>query len=136
MGENHHEKLGLERISCAGQFAIPDMADTSPDPACNYSDSRTSQSNHADRTPDSSYPLISTTSFSSSSRISLCHVHKSTIIAEQNVKSSLSISPCHDDELTPSTEYTERTAYTNYIISEVQHSPKIVRLPFILMIRS
>jgi len=31
-GENHHEKLGLEIISCASQFTIPDTTGTSPDP--------------------------------------------------------------------------------------------------------
>jgi len=39
-GGNHHEKLGLKRISCATQFTIPDMTGTPPDPACNYTDTR------------------------------------------------------------------------------------------------
>jgi hypothetical protein len=52
-------------------------------------------------------PLVSSTSSSSSSPISLFLVHNFTIIAEHKVKSSLSISPCHDHELTPSTAYTE-----------------------------
>jgi len=60
-------------------------------------------------------------------------IHNSTIIAEYNVKSSLSISPCHDHELIPSTAYTEysihrvqhtpSTAYTEYSIHRVQHTP-------------
>jgi len=62
--------------------------------------------------------------------ISLFLVHNSTIIAEHEVKSSLSISPCHDHELTTS------TAYTEYSIHRVQHTPKIVRLACILMIMS
>jgi len=79
------------------------MAGTSPDLACNYTDTRSSQSNQASRTPDWSYPLVFSTLFSSSSPISLFLVRNSTIIAEHKVKSSLSISPYHDHELTPST---------------------------------
>jgi len=48
---------------------------------------------------------------------SLFLVHNCTIITEHNVKSSLPISPCHDHELTPS------TAYTEYSIHRVQHTP-------------
>jgi hypothetical protein len=44
---------------------------------------------------------------------SLFLVLNSTIIAEHNVKSSLSISPCHDHELTPSSAYTYSTASTH-----------------------
>ena len=51
-GENHHEKLGLKRISCAGLFTIPDTAGTSPDPAGNKTDTRSSKPNQASRTPD------------------------------------------------------------------------------------
>jgi len=116
-GGNHREKLGLKRISCASQFTIPDTAGMSPDPACDYTDTRFSQPNQASRTPDFSFPLVSFTSFSSSSPISLFLVHNSTVIAEHKVKSSLSISPCHDHELTPS------TAYTEYSIHRVQHTP-------------
>jgi hypothetical protein len=64
-----------------------------------------------------SYPLVSSTSFSSSSPISLFLVHNSAIIAEHKVKSSRSISPCHDHELAPS------IAYTKYSIHRVQHTP-------------
>jgi len=145
-GGNNHEKLGLKRISCASQYTIPDMAGTRPDPAGNNTDTRSSQPNQACCTPDFSYPLVSSTSFSSSSPISLILVHNSTIIAEHKVKSSLSISPCHDHELTPSTAYTEysihrvqhtpSTAYSEYSIHRVQHPPKIVGRPFILMIKS
>jgi len=130
-GGNDHEKLGLKRISCASQFTIPDTAGTRPDPACNYTDTRSFQPNQecnytdtrssqptqASRTPDFSNPLVSSTSFSSSSPISPFLVHNSTIIAEPKVKSSLSISPCHHHELTPS------TANTKYSIHRVQHTP-------------
>ena len=122
-------RLGLKIISCASQFTIPDTAGTSPDPACNYTDTRSSQPNPASRTPDYSYPLISSTSFSSSP-ISLFLVHNSTIIAEHKVKSSLSISPCHDHGLTPS------KAYTEHCIQRVLHHRKIFSLPFILTIAS
>jgi len=104
---NDHDKLGLKRISCARQFTIPDTAGISPDPACDYTDTRSSQPNQASHTLDFSYLLVSCTSFSSSSPICLFLVHNSTIIAEHKVKSSLSISPCHDHEFTLSTAYTE-----------------------------
>jgi len=106
-GTNHHEKLGLKRIPCASQFTIPDMAGMNPDPACNDIDTRSSHPSQASRTPDFSYPLVSSTSFSSSSPISLFVIHISTIIAEHKVQSSLSISPWHDHELTPSTASTQ-----------------------------
>ena len=111
-GTNLDEKLVLKRISCASQYTIPDTAGMSSDPACNNTDTRSSQPIQASRTPYISYPLLSFTSFSSSSPISLFLIHNSTIIAEHKVKSSLSISPCHDHELTPSTR-----------IHRVQHTP-------------
>jgi len=130
---NHQERLGLKIISCASQFIICDTAGTSPDTTCNYIDTRLSQPNAARCTPDYSYPLISSPSFSSSSPISPFLVRNSTIIAEHKVKSSLSISPCHDHELAPSIAYTEysihrvqhtpSTAYTEYSIHRVQHTP-------------
>jgi len=115
-GTNHHEKLGLKRISCASQFTIPDTAGSNPDPACNNTDTRSSQPNQASRTPDFSYPLVSSTLFSSSSPISLFLIHISTIITEHKVKSSLSISPWHDHELTPSTAYTEYSIHPRLIV--------------------
>jgi len=127
---NPHEKLGFERISYASQFSICDTAGPSPDQMCNHTDTRSSQPNQASCTPDFSYPLVLSTSFSSASPTSLFLVHNSTIIAEHNVKSSLSISPCHDHELTPSTSYTE------YSLHRIPHTPKIACLPFIPMITS
>ena len=115
-GGNHHEKLGLKRISCASQLTITDTAGKSPDSACNYTDTRSYQPNQASRTPDFSYPLVSSTSFSSSSPISLFLVHNSTIIAEHKVKSSLSISPCHDHELAPSIAYTEYSIHPRLFV--------------------
>jgi hypothetical protein len=58
---NPHEKQGLMRISCAIQLTISDTAGAIPDPACNYTDTMSSQSNQASSTPDFSYPLISST---------------------------------------------------------------------------
>ena len=92
-------------------------AGMSPDRACNYTDTRSSEPNQASHTRDFSYPLVSSASFSSSSPMSLFLAHNSTIIAEHNVKSSLSISQCHDHELTPS------TASTEYSIHREQHTP-------------
>jgi hypothetical protein len=116
-GGNHHEKLGLKKISCASQFTIPDTAGTTPDLACNYTNTRSSQPNQANYTRDFSYPLVSSTSFSSSSPISLFLFHNSTIIAEHKVKLSLSISPSQDHKSSPS------IAYTEYSIHRVQHTP-------------
>jgi len=110
-------ETGTKRIFCASQFTIPDTAGTSPDLPCNYTNTRSSHPNWASCTPDFSYALISCTSFSSSSAISLFLVHYSTIIAERNVKSYLSISPCNDPELTPC------TVYTKYNIHWLQRTP-------------
>jgi hypothetical protein len=116
-GGNHHEKLGFKRIPCASQLTIPDTAGKSPNSACNYTDKKSFEPNQASRTRDFSYPLVSSTSFSSSSPISLFLLHNCTIIAEHIVKSSLSISPCRDHEFAPS------IAYTEYSIHQVQHTP-------------
>jgi len=72
-------------------------------------------------------------SFVPSPLISFFLVLNSTITWEHNVQSSLSISPGHEQEITPSTAYTEysihrvqhtpSTAYTEYSIYRVQHTP-------------
>jgi len=129
-GGNHDEKQGPKRIACASHLTIPDMAGIRPDPVSNYTDTRSSQPNQASRTPDFSYPLVSSILFSSSSPIFLFFVQNSTIIAEHKVKSSLSTSPNHDHELSMS------KAYTEYSIHAVQHPPKIVCLRFIHMMSS
>jgi len=115
-GGNHHEKRGLKIISCASQFTIPDTAGKSPDLACNYTDTRSSKPNLAGRTPDYSYQLVSSPSFSSSSPISLFLVDNPTIIAEHNVQSSLSISQYHDHELAPSKAYTEYSIHPRLFV--------------------
>jgi len=122
-GGNHHEKLGLNRISCVSSLTIPDMAGTSPDLAGNTIDTRSCKPNQASRTPDFLGPLVSSTSFSSSSPISLFLIHNSTVTQDHEVMSSLSISPCHYQELTLS------AAYTEYSIHHVLHHPNIDCLP-------
>jgi len=106
-GGIYHDKLGLRRISCVSQLTIHDTAGMSPDPVCNYTDTWSSQSNQASHTPDVSNPLVSPEALSSSSPITLFLIHNSTIIAEHNVRLTLSTSQCDDRELTPSTAYTE-----------------------------
>jgi hypothetical protein len=49
---NHHEKLGLEKISCAIQLTIPDTAGTRPDAAGDITDTGSSKPNQASRTAD------------------------------------------------------------------------------------
>jgi hypothetical protein len=58
-GGNHHDKLGLQRIACASQFTITDMACTSPDLVCDTFDTQSSQPNQASRSPDFSDSLVS-----------------------------------------------------------------------------
>jgi len=65
-------------------------------------------------------------------------------LQEHKVKSSVSISPCHHHELTPSAAYAEcsirrvqhtpSAAYAECSVHRVQHTPKIVCRPFILTI--
>jgi hypothetical protein len=129
-GGKYDEKQVLEVITRASQFTIPNKAGTSPDPVCNSTDTRSFQFKPASRTPDYTYPFVSSTLLSSSSHISLFLVHNSTIIAECKVKSSRFILPCHDHDFALS------IAYTEYSIHQVQHPIKIVCLPFILMITS
>jgi len=104
-------------MECAIQFAIPNTVGTRPDPVYNNTNMKPSQPNQASSNADFSYLLISSTSFSSSAPMSFFLMHNSTFIAEHKVKSSLSISPCHDHELTTSTAYTESS------IQRVQHTP-------------
>jgi len=144
-GTNHHEKLGLKRISCASQFSIPDMAGRSSDWACNNTDTWFSIPNEASHTPDSSHPLASSALFSSSSPS--LSFSSSTLPSLHNTKLShptLSLHAMimswhwvqrtrstayteysiHRVQHTPSTAYTEYSiAYTEYRIHRVQHTP-------------
>jgi len=112
-GGNHDEKLGLKRILCASRLTIPDTAGNTPDLAGKNTDARSSKPNQASRTTDLSYQLVSCIFVP----IFLPHLSFSTIIAEQKVKSSLSISRYHHYELTMS------AAYTEYSIHRAQHIP-------------
>jgi len=140
-GGNHDEKLGIKKISYTSQFTIPDTAGNNTNLGCNYTVTRCSPPNRASCTPDFSYPLLSPTSFSSSSA-SLFLVDNSTILAEHDVKSARSICPCPDHKLTPVTAYTEHTihrvqytpsiAYTEYSIHRVQHTPSTAYTEYII----
>ena len=68
---NHQENVGFQRISCARQLTIPDTAGTTPDPAGEYTVTKSSKPNVAGHTPDFSYSLISSMLFPSSSLIRL-----------------------------------------------------------------
>jgi len=74
-GANHQETLGLKRLSCESEFTLPDTAGKSTNPACNDSNMRCSLPDPASRTPDVSYSLLFSTSFSSPSPISVFLVH-------------------------------------------------------------
>jgi len=68
-----YEKLGLKRSSCVSQMTIPDRAVTTQDSVGKKTDTRSSKSNQASRTPDCSCPLVSSILFPSSSHFSLSH---------------------------------------------------------------
>jgi len=127
---NHRNEMGLERMYCASQFTIPKRAGTGSDLRCNYPDTRSSWPNQTSVTPDFAYALVILHIILISIPITLFLVHNSTNITERKVNSSLSISACHDHDLTPS------TASAEYSIHWVQHPAKIGCLPFIIMIRS
>jgi len=119
-GGNHHEILGLERISYLTQFTIPDTAGITPD-------TRSSQFNLASRTPGFSYRLVSSTSFSSTFPISPFLVPQ----LYRHRRPQSSVIPFYPSMLWlwVDTEYsihqvqrTPSTAYTEYSIYRVQHT--------------
>jgi hypothetical protein len=61
---NHHDNLEFKRYSCAIQYAILDMACTSPDATGNITYSCSSKLSWACRTPDCAKELVSSGSFS------------------------------------------------------------------------
>jgi len=115
-GGKHHEKLGLRRISCASQLTIPDTASMRPDPA---------PTNTIRGLPHPIRQVVPLISRICSYPPHRSHLHPPslsfsfiTLPSSQHTKSSHpSISPCHDHELTLS------TAYTEYSIHWVQHTP-------------
>jgi len=119
-----------KRISCASLFTITDTASTSPNPAVITPIRDLVNpirqvvpliSQVRSYAPYRAHPHPPSLSFSSTTVPSL---------QEHKDKSSLSISPCHHYELTMS------AAYAECRIDRVQHTPKIVCLPFILSISS
>jgi hypothetical protein len=116
-GRNHHDKLGLRRVTFASQCSISGTAGMSSDPAGNSTNSRSSHPNQASCYLNFSYPLIFCTSSLSSFSIPFSLVPNCTIIAEHEVMTSLSISPCHDYKFTLS------IAYAKHSIHQVQHTP-------------
>ena len=126
-GGNHHEKLGQKIFLCATQLTIPDTAGTTADPVGKNTDRRSSKPNQASHTADFSYPLVSSIFVP----IFIPHLSFSTIIAEHKVKSTLSISPCHDHDLTLSTAYTKYSihrlvdslfpSYVLFLFSHIQN---------------
>jgi len=129
---NHQEKLGLKRILCARHLTIADRAGNTADPADKNTDTRSSEPKQASHTPDFSNRLTSSILVP----IFIPHLSFSTIVAEHNVKLSLSISPCPDHELTVRTAYSEYSihrvqhilsqAYTEYSIHRVKHTPQMI----------
>ena len=57
-GGNHHEELGLKRISCVSEFTILNRAGTSPDLAGNNTKTRSSKPNQVSCNPDFSGPRL------------------------------------------------------------------------------
>jgi hypothetical protein len=58
-GENHHEKLGLQKILCVSELTIPEEVGISSDPPGNIIGARSSQPNQASRSSDFLYLLVS-----------------------------------------------------------------------------
>jgi len=104
---NHYEKLGLENFECYSQFTIPDPAGMTSDPAGTNTDTRNSKPDRAGRTSYFPHSLVS----SHIVPISIPHLSLSRpqlyYHRKHEVKSSLSTSPCHDHEFTPSTAFTQ-----------------------------
>jgi len=129
-GRNHCEKLRRKRIPCGSQFTIPDMARNTLNLAGNNTDTGSSQPNQITYTPDFTGQLASSISLSSSSPSLSLSSTTLPSLQEHKVKSSLSISPCHHHEVSPSGAYSEGG------IRRVQHTPIIVIRPCILAISS
>jgi len=113
-------ETGTWRISCASQLTIPDTAGTSPNPAGINTDTRSSNpirqvvlliSHSRSYPPYRSHLHPPSLSFS-------CTTLPSS--QEHKVKSFLSISPCHNRELTPSTAYTKSSISQRSTVSHSQ----------------
>jgi len=117
---DHHDRLGLKSISCSCHFMSPPTAGSTPDLAGKNQDMKCSTSHPAGCTLDFSNSPILSLIIPIFILISLFLVHNSTITREFNGKLSLSISPCNDQECTPS------AAYSEYSTHRVQRQPKMV----------
>jgi hypothetical protein len=119
--ENHYEKLGLKRISCASQLTISDTVFISPDLAGNYPDRRSSDLSHACATPDYSYLVVFSISFPFSSDISisspqLYHHRTNTELSDLYLSLHAMIESQHCVQHTPSTAYTTYSIYPKLLI--------------------
>jgi hypothetical protein len=87
MGKSWWES-GTKRILCASQWTVRKTAGTSPHPVCNYTNRRCSRPTQASHMANFSYPLLSSTWYSSVSPMTFFRIHYLTIIAEQKVTST------------------------------------------------
>jgi len=120
-GANYSEQLGLKRILCASQFAIPDRAGMSFDPAGNNTNMRSSKLNQAWLTPDFSYPLVSPIWFSFSSPISLFrpqlyHHRKNTNWNHSSESLYSMIMSWHRVQHIPNAAYTEYSVHPRLFV--------------------
>jgi len=114
-GANQHEKLGLKRISCASQCSIPDTGGRSPNPACNNTNTRSSQPNQGSGNAVLSYPLRSSTLFSPA--FPSLSFSSTTLPSSHNTKLSRPSPPLYVMIMSwYGVQHTLSTAYTEYII--------------------
>jgi len=117
MGQIIRRKWDLREFCVRSQLTIPDTAGTGPDLAGNNTDTRSSQSNQASRNPVFSYPLVSSTLFSSSSPS--LSFSSTTLPSSQNTKlSHPSLSLAAMLMSWHRVQHTPNTAYTKYIIHQ------------------
>jgi len=99
---NPHVKLGLMTTPCASQFLNSSMVGSNSNPSAKHTDTLYSEPNQACHIAKFC-PIL----YASSSPSSLFHVHNYYIIIDHNVKLSLSMSPCHHNEISLGRAYTK-----------------------------
>jgi len=128
-GGNHHEKLRLKRISCVSQFTDSDTAGASSEPACNYTDTRSSNpiwqavpliSHIPSYPPHCSHRHPPSLSFSSTTLPSL----QNTKLSHPSLSLHVLIMSWHRVQQTPSTsihwvQHTPTTASTQDCLSSL-----------------
>jgi hypothetical protein len=124
-GGTHREKRGFIRILYVTQFIIPQTEETRLDQPCKYTHTKYSLPNLSNSTPDFSYLLVSSTSFTSSYPIFHFPLHNQHIITEHKVKSSDSIPPCNEHKLTQCTSFTEYSIHRKYCIHPANHPQRL-----------